>query len=232
MSTFTQQVSYGWNPLDPRGTQAVGLRNYGTKPEEEVQVIEIEDIEEITDVIAVDKVKSSTTPFIYLIGVTPTPALFSDVKYKLPLAILVSAIFSIWVSNITSLSILAILAVLNLLTSIIWDKSENYRIKLSRFVADLLIVGVSGTLVEYLFGNLTIPFTQISFSILSIILWFMIVSYLSLITKRLYPLTSIAQSKTLVDIALACKAGMDHAIDNFKDRQQDKITRQKSKKRN
>lgn len=157
--------------------------------------------------------------FLSLVGVIPTPEIAENLSIKVPLALFLSSVFSVWISNFSLLGVFALLSITNFIISLVWDKTENYRIKISRLIADFVLVAVVTTFTELILGKIQIPFTQLNISVLAIGLYLMILSYLVLISKRLIPLTSLVQSKMLKNFLLSCKVG----IDDFKERQDKEI---------
>ena len=178
---------------------------------------------EIWQVDVLPDAKTQTTTrslsFVSLVGVTPTPGIIDNLGIKISLSVLLSSILSIWVSNFSLLGIFAILSLANFITSLAWDRTDNFRIKISRLIADFVLVAVVATFAELILGKIQIPLTQLSISVLAVGLYLMILSYLVLISKRLIPLTSLVQSKTLKNFLLSCKVG----IDDFREKQEKEI---------
>lgn len=176
-------------------------------------------IEDIRDIAIESKINRQAYSFISLIGVTPTPGITGNLAVKLSLSVLLSAILSIWISNTYLLGIFAVLSLTDFFTSAVWDKNQNYRTKVSRLVADFLIIAVSITFIELIIGKIQIPYTQINISLVAVVLYIIILNYLFLISKRLFPLTSLAQSKTWVNLILAFRTG----IEDFQKRQEKEV---------
>ena len=86
--------------------------------------------------------------FLSLVGVFPTPEIADNLSIKVPIALFLSSIFSVWVSNFSLLAIFAILSITNFFTSLIWDKTSSYRIKISCLVAEFVMVAITTTFAE------------------------------------------------------------------------------------
>lgn len=161
--------------------------------------------------------------FLSLVGVVPASDITENISIKIAIALFFSSIFSVWVSNFSLLAIFVVLSITNFLTSLIWDKISSYRVKISCLVAEFVMVAVTTTFAELVLGQIPIPFTQISISILAVVLYLIIISHLVSISKRLIPLTSLTRSKTLKNLIVSCKEGLDYTKERFTKRQEKEI---------
>ena len=162
-------------------------------------------------------------PFLSLVGVMPGSNITENIGVKVAISLFFSSIFSVWLSNFSLLAIFAVLSITNFLTSLIWDKASSYRVKISCLVAEFTIVAVTSTFAELVLGQIPIPFTQLGISILAVVLYLIIISHLVSISKRLIPLTSLTRSKTLKNIIVSCKEGLDYAKEQFTKRQEKEV---------
>lgn len=196
---------------------------------DENKVIFIDDIKEINEAFAVNNVFSKSLLF-RTIGVIPTPGITNKLALKLSLSLLFSSILSIWISNAYLLAVFVILSFFNFLICLFLDKFNNFRTKISHLVADFLLIGLSTTFAELILGKIEIPFTTLKISLLSIVLYIMIISYLIIIPKRLLPLTVLTQSKIMFNFIKACKKAIATGKDEFEKLQADEILNNGRKK--
>lgn len=180
----------------------------------------------IDDIKDSDRLVNSTNDkfrFLYSLGITPSPAIFNQGVQKFVLAVLVSAILSTWISNAYILGIFVILNLANFLVSLIWEKQRNFNEKISMFVADLLLVSILGTIVDITLKAVKIPLIEVQVPTFQMVIWFMIFHYIFLLSKKLYPLTSINKSQLLLNIVLSIRDGLKYGNDSFNDRQERKV---------
>lgn len=189
-------------------------------------LIELEDIKDISETVSSD-IRIWRLNFLNLIGLIPDSSVFSSWERKLIAASIVTAITSAWITNSYYLSFFAILNIVNFLTSMIWDKQISFREKISRFVADFVLITIVATLVQVLLGSISVPFTKIGISPLNIAAVYMIVHYIYLITKRLIPASSVLQTKTLTNFILATRDAWEEWQKSFQKRQEEDIMRGK-----
>lgn len=200
----TQPVTINWNGSLPNFTEPVVFRNQNeTRPE----VIEIDDIQDLP----LDATSSTKTDqrLAYTVGILPTPAIVDNATLKLSLSVIFSMAFSIWISNGLMLGIFALLNIFNFLTSLIWDREIGYTVKASRFFADFFIMAVVATVTEIVFGKISVPFTNLNISVFSIALYYYTITYLTITSKRLLPLTTIANSSTPLNLMLGLRYGWE-----------------------
>lgn len=204
MTTFTQPISVPFNPV----------ASYTGEYDEKIDFIEIEDIKDI----AIDSHSSKAPSFFSTLGITPTPIVIDNVAATTALSLFIATIVSIWVSNIVIIFIFLGLALVTFITGLFVEE-KPFRDKIASLLTDLFIVGIMGTITQYLFQNVTTPFINVPIPIFTGLLWLMIINYLILNSKRLYPTSSLTKSKLLTAFLLSARDG----IDVFKSKLQERI---------
>ena len=215
-NSYTTTISLPENPL----LNISG--NYNTSVDEPtkqqdtttIQPIIVQDISDLY----ISEVSDSN--FLLAIGLIPNKLIFTDWQKKLLLASFFSLLFSIWASNQLVLSVFITLNFLNFVTSIFVEKQVSFRQKLAYLINEALLVGLISGIAELLIGKINIPFTPFYISLLYISALFMSFYYLYEIVRRIYPITSLSKSKTLVNFILSIKDGFKYGRDKFDERQE------------
>jgi hypothetical protein len=199
MSSYTGTIAY--NPFE---------NSYGTKgtfePEHKAEIIEIDDLNETETITSINIISNST--FLTFSGIIPSNIVFTNVKEKLLLATLLTAIQSLLNINYYNLQIFVILNIFFLISELIFNKDKNYREKISYFVANYLLVTLSG-IAELFVGTINISYTPIKISPFFICIWFLNISFLYCVFNRLVPFTVLFQNHTIKAHTIAVKLAFE-----------------------
>jgi len=177
-------------------------------------------IDDIKDVAINGKTSVTLRKYMALAGILPNPQTTSNIVEKSAIALVLSAIFSVWVSNSFLYLLFIITAIVNLISSFIIDRDESWREKVGHFVSDLVLTSFSVVIIQVVLGDvIDVPLNLISISTVGFVLTLFIVSNTWVTIRRLLPLSTLFQSGTLQNLVGSLALGWRTGWDNFQSKQ-------------
>ena len=210
MTSFTQTISIPYAPIVSRTGEAVEKKSEESK----IEFIEVDDIRDLP----LEAPHAGKLSLLSTLGVAPSSIETNNLAVMTAMSLFIATILSIWISNIVFISIFLILAIFTFIISM-FTEDKPFRVKIGGLLGDFFIVGMTGTITEYIFHSYTIPILNVPIPIFSGLLLFMIINYMIVDCKRIYPVSTVAKSKFLAAFVISTQ----HAFEAFKTKFQDTI---------
>lgn len=217
MSTYPNTTELYWNQ-----PTVVALPNYQATSNFDIkvdkdQVIRIDDFSDVETTSESKPLYTTIATNGALLSAKSTLKLNKETFVSIAGSAILSAFLSTWIQAETFLSLFLGLSLINIITSIIFDQSLSFKNKITSFGMDLFYVGIVMGLADILLNLIKIPFIDSEGFYVGTMAFLFSINYILLISKRLYPLTTLSGSKTVMNLAKVFKEG----VDKFKELQEE-----------